>query len=949
MCPGSAGVRTIMRALKLIPIIPFIFASGSLFECFAQQGATEYFAGGDSSLVSEIRLDVNARVLIGSGEAFLTAPLAEIPIRSAGYYRIYAKVNYNSGDQQKNESFFLTAQGASGKLLVPDDANAGAYKVVPDAPGPARIIWRDAGYYPIPAGNLTLTMHHYFRVASTYPQFMSGSFSDHESVGIDSLRIVYAPSVDGVVSLVLLPPRKEKFKNAYFGVVYPGELFAGTIRVANRLADSLRSARLELMLPDSCALYQTMPQPEKIWHGRAQWLLPPIARMDTFAVTFTARLAGTMPAGYMPLDVHARLLAPFDADSRNNVATARIFSFADSSGARPAFADLSVSMQTFTDSTVMLAGKAVVAAAPGEEIRHRFTVYNIGPDTARQVKLTAAWPGLFQPSSVHPPGRAISAEAAEWSFDALSPFAEVAVEFRARMPQSMPRDTLLTTSVFVESANDWQPRNNHAADSLLLLAAPQLDVALQLNAVRQPADWDDHRISTVEPADTFYYYLQVMNPSTVVAHDLRILASFPTETSILESMPPFARSAAGALWRLQELKPGEIRAIATKAAVANEFPSLPAELVAVAELAAPGDVYLDNNRAKARLIVQPPAVPDIAVSVIARTDTAFAVNGDTMRFAQPGETFSYSIHLRNQGAAPALGVELVDILSPFVRILSAEPASLLPANQDSLSWHFERISAGEEIRVQLQVVPDVAKIDGLVALVSRAHAEAANEPHALSANNSAADTVYYFAGTSLAAQPRLRAYPESVETGAPVSLEILLPFQPQSLALRAYYADGNIDSTFAQDALEAAAIAVNQWYVLPEVFKGTRLVTGAKQEQIIFELTTRDPLGLLRKSHALVTVRSSNALALDRNVFRPGEQMLGIRFKLSSNRRARLELYDLTGRRLGTIVEDRFYAGWNSFSWSGAAIEGRELESGVYLVAIRSGEFTDWRKIIVVR
>lgn len=99
---------------------------------------------------------------------------AQVNIQTAGNYRIVAEVDYNSGDEQINESFFISVKVESGETQWPQDPNVGKYKVVPDEPGEAHFSMRDAGKFYLPAGLNTIRVHHYKTIAEEYPQFVNG-------------------------------------------------------------------------------------------------------------------------------------------------------------------------------------------------------------------------------------------------------------------------------------------------------------------------------------------------------------------------------------------------------------------------------------------------------------------------------------------------------------------------------------------------------------------------------------------------------------------------------------------------------------------------------------------------------------------------------------------------------------------------------------------------------
>lgn len=113
-------------------------------------------------------------------------------IQRAGFYRVSAVVWYNSGDLQKNESFFILLHDEAGGVIYPQDANAGNYKVVQDEPGDVHVSERDAGTFYLTPGNITISLHHYYSIASQYPQFIvDGPIDGPESVHVISFKLEF--------------------------------------------------------------------------------------------------------------------------------------------------------------------------------------------------------------------------------------------------------------------------------------------------------------------------------------------------------------------------------------------------------------------------------------------------------------------------------------------------------------------------------------------------------------------------------------------------------------------------------------------------------------------------------------------------------------------------------------------------------------------------------------
>jgi flagellar hook assembly protein FlgD len=72
-------------------------------------------------------------------------------------------------------------------------------------------------------------------------------------------------------------------------------------------------------------------------------------------------------------------------------------------------------------------------------------------------------------------------------------------------------------------------------------------------------------------------------------------------------------------------------------------------------------------------------------------------------------------------------------------------------------------------------------------------------------------------------------------------------------------------------------------------------------------------------------------LALSPNPFNP---MTTIAFNLPESQRVRVEVYDLTGRRIAVVADGMFNAGENRLTWRGTDNGGRSMASGVYFVRV---------------
>lgn len=112
----------------------------------------------------------------------------------AGSYRVIALVDYNSGDDQKNETFFLSIREQNNSEHWPQDPNAGKYRIVMDDPGEEHWTERDCGLFYFAKGTNFIQLSHFGPIQNKYPEFrVGGGFYNSQSVYISKFRLEYLP------------------------------------------------------------------------------------------------------------------------------------------------------------------------------------------------------------------------------------------------------------------------------------------------------------------------------------------------------------------------------------------------------------------------------------------------------------------------------------------------------------------------------------------------------------------------------------------------------------------------------------------------------------------------------------------------------------------------------------------------------------------------------------
>lgn len=79
----------------------------------------------------------------------------------------------------------------------------------------------------------------------------------------------------------------------------------------------------------------------------------------------------------------------------------------------------------------------------------------------------------------------------------------------------------------------------------------------------------------------------------------------------------------------------------------------------------------------------------------------------------------------------------------------------------------------------------------------------------------------------------------------------------------------------------------------------------------------------------------------------PFNQTTTIGFTLTRSDFVSLNIYDLLGRRVKTLVLEKLPAGYNSVTWNGTDESGKDVASGIYFYELKSGDLTETQKLIL--
>jgi agmatine deiminase len=88
---------------------------------------------------------------------------------------------------------------------------------------------------------------------------------------------------------------------------------------------------------------------------------------------------------------------------------------------------------------------------------------------------------------------------------------------------------------------------------------------------------------------------------------------------------------------------------------------------------------------------------------------------------------------------------------------------------------------------------------------------------------------------------------------------------------------------------------------------------------------------------------------LEQNYPNPFNPKTIIRYTLAERTPVTIKIFDINGREVKTLVRETFAAGEYSVTWDGANDQGIPISSGVYLYRIQAGNYTESKKMILMR
>jgi hypothetical protein len=89
--------------------------------------------------------------------------------------------------------------------------------------------------------------------------------------------------------------------------------------------------------------------------------------------------------------------------------------------------------------------------------------------------------------------------------------------------------------------------------------------------------------------------------------------------------------------------------------------------------------------------------------------------------------------------------------------------------------------------------------------------------------------------------------------------------------------------------------------------------------------------------------------ALRQNVPNPFNPVTSIRYELPVDSHVRIDVYNVAGRLVRTILDRPVEAGFGEIVWDGRDTSGKRVASGVYLYRMKAGDFVSKRTMVLLK
>jgi len=99
----------------------------------------------------------------------------------------------------------------------------------------------------------------------------------------------------------------------------------------------------------------------------------------------------------------------------------------------------------------------------------------------------------------------------------------------------------------------------------------------------------------------------------------------------------------------------------------------------------------------------------------------------------------------------------------------------------------------------------------------------------------------------------------------------------------------------------------------------------------------------------LIDDTNPQSYSLEQNYPNPFNPTTNIKYTVAKEGNVKIEVYDITGKLVTTLVNQSMSSGTYNVTWNGQNTSGQNVVSGIYLYRIQSNDFVAIKKMILLK
>ncbi len=600
----------------------------------------------------------------------------------------------------------------------------------------------------------------------------------------------------------------------------------------------------------------------------------------------------------------------------------------------------------------------------GQAFTYALNIFNNGPGNANNFTITDVLPDLVFPLEflTNPPTEQ-TGQILNWTDVTLDSGGTYAIEFTATFPDSfeVKGDSLeRQNSSFVNAALDTNAQND-TAFAVVYIKPLVYDLELKKSVSK----------SSAIPGDTFTYSIRIRNKGPGKASNIQLTDVLPDSIAPVDFLNddiPIDPTSRTLKWQLAPLGSGQTKEINFTAVFPETFEvkkdSL--EKINFSFVEAKFDFNSENDTSSAIIFIKP-VVYDLELTKNANPSTVV-----------PGETFTYSLQIRNNGPDTANNIRLTDLLPDSIQPVNFITDIPLDPTSRRLEWNLLPLDSGaiKNIEFTATFMGSLGSTERVREFVNTAFVGAPFDTN--TQNDTAAVLVSVLPPLNYDLVLTKSVSRDTVVQGQTFSYTLEITNNGPETAPRFSVWDAFPDGVsisdfslqpinpFAQDTLRwrietpllsGEKISITYAGICPVLANFTNPQTKINAARVIGE-NDSDPTNDSATASAVClppTDSCNEFVNLDRSLFEPdGQTRLAITVELDVITEVTLDIFDITGYPIKRISTANATIGLNTFFWDGQTNEGLKAGSGVYIVVVRdkaiSGRALECiKKVLVVR